>query len=220
MNKIIPALDIGMEEALALVKKLEPVEDLLAGYKVGSLLVYVNGINILKEIKGKTDVPIIYDGQKLGTDIPEIVIDQVNLLSSTGVDQLIVCPMGGGGETLRVFTKTCKEKKIEPVCVVKMTHPGADDFLVSQSHVNIFSAAKHFEIRKFVFPATHPEVFGDLYFDGSETKLATGFKTQGGKTELLRKLGVTEFIVGRAIYNAGDPVQAVKNLSKEINYTG
>jgi len=219
MNKIIPALDVSKEDALALIEKLKPVENLLAGYKVGSLLVYAHGINVLKEIKNKTDVPIIYDGQKLGTDIPDIVRDQVKLLATADVDQLIVCPMGSGRETLKVFAETCiiQKKKIEPICVVKMTHPGADDFLLRRSHVGIFYAAKYFGIRKFIFPATHPEVFGDIYFDGSETIMATGFKVQGGKAELLRKLGVTEFIVGRAIYQADDPVQAVKDFSKEIN---
>ena len=49
------------------------------------------------------------------------------------------------------------------------------------------------------------------------TLKATGFKVQGGSLPRLRDLGVTEFIVGRAIYDTKDPVQAVIDLSKEIN---
>jgi orotidine-5'-phosphate decarboxylase len=224
MNKIIPALDVSNEDALVLIKKLKPVEDLLAGYKVGSLLVYARGINVLKEIKDKTDVPIIYDGQKLGTDIPDIVRDQVELLAIANVDQLIVCPMGGGDETLESFAVACFEYKIRPVCVIEMTHKGAERYLAEDSGAMILRDALDMGIRDFVYPATKPEVLkrhrqmsGLDPAQGEITYKATGFKVQGGLPKTLRDLGVTEFIVGRAIYQADDPVQAVKDLSKEIN---
>jgi len=221
-NKIIPALDVGKEQAFELVEKLEEVKSDIAGYKVGSLLVMENSIDVLKELKGATDIPIIYDGQKLGTDIPDIVKKQVQLLAEANVDQLIIAPMGSGSEVLRVFSETCKEERIEPICVVRMTHPRAESYLRIQTELEIFSDAKEYGIKKFVFPATKPEVLETLkekmmWFGGDEILMATGFKVQGGKTEVLRDLGVTEFIVGRAIYQAENPVQAIKDILKEIN---
>lgn len=61
-NKIVPALDVGKEQAFELVKQLEVVKSEFAGYKVGSLLVMENSIDILKELREATEVPIIYDG--------------------------------------------------------------------------------------------------------------------------------------------------------------
>ena len=224
MNKIISALDVSKEDALVLIGKLKPVEDLLAGYKVGSLLVYANSINVLRDIKDKAGVPIIYDGQKLGTDIPDIVRDQVELLAIVDVGQLIVCPMGGGDETLESFVVTCFENGIKPVCVIQMTHKGAERYLVEDSGAMILRDALDMGVRDFVYPATKPEILerhrqmiGLDPAQGEITYKATGFKVQGGLPKTLKDLGVTEFIVGRAIYQADDPVQAVKDLSKEIN---
>lgn len=220
-NKIIPALDVNVSQVYTLVDKLEETKSEIAGYKIGSLLVMRHGIEVLEDLKGMTDLPIIYDGQKFGTDIPDIIKKQVELLATIGIDQLIIAPQGAGRESLKMFTETCKEYHIEPICVVKMTHLNADCYLQAHVDVDIFGDAKHYGIKKFVFPATKPEILEIYnkipYLDGTETLMATGFKVQGGKTEQLRDLGVTEFIVGRVIYQAKYPLQVVKDISEEIN---
>ena len=226
MNKIIPALDVGKEQALELVRKLDEVPELLAGLKVGSLLVYENGKGIIREIKDLTDVPIIFDGQKFGTDIPDIAAEQVKLFASAGVDQIIACPMGAGPKTLEAFTKSCFANQVIPVCVVEMTHPQANVYLRTFVAGSILKNALEFGIRNFVYPATkpgtleiHKMIMSDATMGTKEniTLKATGFKVQGGSLPKLQVLGVTEFIVGRAIYNDKDPVQAVIDLSKEVN---
>ena len=222
MNKIIPALDMGKEDALELIEKLREVPELLAGLKVGSLLVYENSTSIIQEIKDLIHTPIIFDGQKFGTDIPGIAAEQVELLASAGADQIIACPMGAGPETLKAFTESCFANQVIPVCVVEMTHPQADAYLRADTARQVLKDALKFGIRNFVYPATKPETLrshrGILNAqNGSVTLKATGFKVQGGSLSELRNLRVTEFIVGRAIYNAEDPAQAVIDLSKEIN---
>lgn len=226
MNGIIPALDVGKEQALDLVEKLNEVSKLLSGLKVGSLLVYENGINIIQEIKDLIDMPIIFDGQKFGTDIPDIAAEQVELLASAGADQIIACPMGAGPETLKAFTEACFANQVTPVCVIEMTHPQANAYLQVFVAGRILTDAIEFGIRNFVYPATKPTtlqthkiIMSDNLAGTQEdiTLKATGFKVQGGSLPRLRDLGVTEFIVGRAIYEAGDPVQAVIDLSKELN---
>ena len=221
MNGIIPALDVGREDALELVRKLDEVPELLAGLKVGSLLVYESGKGIIQEIKDLTNVPIIFDGQKFGTDIPNIAAEQVELLASAGADQIIACPMGAGPETLKAFTESCLANRVTPVCVVEMTHPQADAYLRVDTARQVLKDALKFGIRNFVYPATKPEVLrshiGILNVQENVTLKATGFKVQGGSLPKLQALGVTEFIVGRTIYDAKDPVQAVIDLSKEMN---
>lgn len=221
MNKVIPALDVGKEQAFELVRKLNEVSEFLAGLKVGSLLVYENGVSIIQEIKDLIDTPIIFDGQKFGTDIPDIAAEQVELLASAGADQIIACPMGAGPETLKAFTESCFANQATPVCVVEMTHPKASVYLRTFAAGRILKDALEFGIRNFVYPATKPGTLrshmGILNVQENVILKATGFKVQGGSLPELRDLGVTEFIVGRAIYDAVDPVQAVLDLSKEIN---
>ena len=222
MNKIIPALDVSREEALELIENLKPVEDLLAAYKVGSKLVINCSKTIITEIKERTNVPILMDMQKLATDIPDVSAEQVNDFADVGVEQLIACPMGAGDETLEAFANQCFERGVIPVCVVEMTHPRANRYLRSDSGKMILADALNLGIRSFVYPATKPEVL-EAHLDIIDaipvevTLKATGFKAQGGLPAQLKILGVTEFIVGRAIYEAEDPVEAVKELFAEIN---
>ncbi len=219
INKIIPALDVGKEKALELVEELDEVSELLAGLEVGSLLVYENGAGIIQEIKELTGAPIIFDG--LGTDIPDIAAEQVELLASAGADQIITCPMGAGPETLKAFTESCLANRVTPVCVVEMTHPQADAYLRVDTARQVLKDALKLGIRNFVYPATKPETLrshiGILNVQKDMTIKATDFKIQGGSLPELQTLGVTEFIVGGTIYNDKDPAQAVIDLSMEIN---
>ncbi len=221
MNGIIPALDVGKKDALELVRKLDEVPNLLAGLKIGSLLAYENSISVIQEIKDLTNVRIIFDAQKSGTDIPDITAKQVELFASAGADQIIACPMGAGPETLESFTKACIASGVTPVCVVEMTHPQADAYLRVDTARQVLKDALKFGIRNFVYPATKPETLrshiGILNVQENVTLKATGFKVQGGSLPELQALGVTEFIVGGAIYNAEDPAQAVRDLYAEVN---
>lgn len=221
MNKIIPALDVGKEKAFELVGKLEDVSHLLAGLKIGSLLAYENKPKIIADLKEITRAPVIFDGQKLATDIPEIVKEQVDMFASAGADQIIACPMGGGNITLQAFFDRCKEYGVTPVCVIKMTHPGAERYLAANSADLILQDALQIGIKNFVYPATKPDILEKhrsiLNAQKGITIKATGFKIQGGFPSQLRNLGVSEFIVGRAVYDAKDPMQAVIEIAREVN---
>ena len=222
MNGIIPALDVSREQAFQLIQALKPVESFFAAYKVGSKLVINHSKTIITEIKERTDVPILMDMQKLATDIPDVSAEQVNDFADVGVEQLIACPMGAGDKTLEAFTEKCFKRGVVPVCVVEMTHPGANKYLRHDSSKMILADALNLGIRSFVYPATKPEVL-EAHLEIIDaipvevTIKATGFKVQGGLPKQLKDLGVTEFIVGRAIYEAEDPVKAVRELSAEIN---
>lgn len=224
MNKIIIALDNKVEDGIRLVSRLNTPEmsEKIYGFKVGSLWLFEIGkeiINTLSDVKHQ-DHRIILDMQKWGTDIPDVVRKQVALTSTVPVDEIICCPMGAGMESLKAFVEEAIANDLKPICVLEMTQPRADEFLKYNSPTLILSEALLYGFRKFVIPATKPDKFKELFSSCGLyefEKYATGFKTQGGQTKPMVDLGVTKFIVGRAVYEADDPIEAVNEIYDEIN---
>jgi orotidine-5'-phosphate decarboxylase len=70
---IIPACDVtDLEELINLVKETCSLEFIQA-YKIGVKMLALEGAKrVVQEIRRLTDLPIIYDHQKYGTDIPEL----------------------------------------------------------------------------------------------------------------------------------------------------
>lgn len=220
-------MDNEIPDGIKLMSQLRS-SDKIYGYKIGSLWILDRGTEILKSIRDmlnevSSTQRIILDMQKWGTDIPEIVTKQIKKVAPY-VDELIVCPMGGGKQSLKAFADTCIANKIEPICVLEMTHPDSEAYLHSRAYIDILHDAISFGIRRFVIPATKEpkseikEILSLQYGDyASNVKFyATGFKAQGGTTKPMVDFGVTEFIMGRAIYEASNPIKAVHEVYKEL----
>lgn len=218
-NKIIVAMDNTIPEGMRLIAKTCNNEGVY-GYKIGSLWILDNGISILKSVKDlleskNSHCKIILDMQKWGTDIPSIVAKQVSKVAKY-VDELIVCPMGGGKDSLKAFIDNCYAYDIKSICVLSMTQPNADSYLIESSAELIYNDAKYFGNYSYVIPATKDSL--KLNFIGmSDEKYATGFKTQGGQTKPMVDFGVTKFIVGRVIYEVENSEEAINNIVQEIN---
>jgi len=233
-NQIIVAMDMKISEGIDLIQEIEKypeIQKMIYGYKIGSLWILDKGINILEEVGYELTKHIgcrlILDMQKWGTDIPDIIKKQVEKVAPC-VDELICCPMGAGSESLKMFAKTCIENNIKQICVLEMTHPEANKYLMRESYLEILMDAVNCGFTSFVIPATKEpkqEIKDALYelFKANkwfEKKFvdfyATGFKVQGGQVKPMVDFGVTKFIVGRAIYEA-EPIKAIENIYKEIN---
>ena len=228
-NKIVIAMDNNIDDGLRLLKTINQNPELkkkVYGVKIGSLWVLEKGVDIVKDVRDRVweDCAIILDMQKWPTDIPDIVKRQVCRVAETGVvDELIACPMGGGKKSLEAFVRSCKDSGMRPLCVLEMTHPESDTYLITASYKSILYDAGSLGIDGFIIPATKapkaeikwhietafPKLLYDLY--------ATGFKIQGGQAEPMRRFGVSRYIIGRAIYEAEDPVQAIYDAYAEIN---
>lgn len=217
-NQIIIAMDNEIPDGIRLISKLR-TSGQIYGYKIGSLWILDRGIDILKSIRDilnevSSTQKIILDMQKWGTDIPDIIKKQVEKVAPY-VDELICCPMGAGSESLKTFSETCKNNSIKPICVLEMTQPNSDRYLITWSRFLIVKDAISYGIDSFVIPATKtPDV---IYAKKHSTLYATGFKVQGGQTKPMVEFGVSKFIVGRAIYESPDPVKAIDEIYKEIN---
>ena len=228
-NKIVIAMDNNINDGLKLLETINEDQELknkIYGIKIGSLWVLEKGVDIVKDVRKKiwNDCVIILDMQKWPTDIPDIVKKQVCRVAETdAVDELIACPMGGGKKSLEAFVISCEDAGIRPLCVLEMTHPESDAYLKTASYKDVLYDAGSLGIDGFIIPATKdpkteikwhiltafPKLLYDLY--------ATGFKVQGGQAEPMRRFGVSRYIIGRAIYEAEVPRDAIYNAYDEIN---
>ncbi len=228
-NQIIPAMDMSIPDGMKMMAKIRTHEEIY-GYKFGSLWILERGVDVLRSVSDmlrevSSKHKIILDMQKWGTDTPDIVTKQVNYVAPL-IDEAIVCPMGGGRQSLRAFADACINNTIKPICVLEMTQPESGRYLRENSYINILDDAIEFGISDFVIPATKEPKTGMIPvlrnwfpngFEGTVNFYATGFKAQGGQTKPMVDFGVTKFIVGRAVYEAENPIQAIEDIYKEIN---
>jgi orotidine-5'-phosphate decarboxylase len=230
-NKIVIDLDDEIKGGLKLIESINRDKELrkmVYGIKVGSSWVLEAGIDIVIDVHSRmwNDCNLILDMQKWPVDTPETVAKQVDIVAATGaVEELIACPIGGGRKSLESFVYKCRDGGIRPLCVLEMTHPESDRYLKPKSWMEILSDALSFDIDGFIVPATREpreeikiciqDNFPNLLYDF----YATEFRTKGGLTEPMRKFGVSKYIMGRAIYEAKDIGQTIRNAYEEINLT-
>lgn len=227
-NQIIVAMDNEIVDGIRLIAKLT-ASNQIYGYKIGSLWILDRGMDILKTVRDiinqyNSNQKVILDMQKWGTDIPDIIKKQVEKVAPY-VDELICCPMGAGSESLKMFTKTCLENDVKPICVLEMTHPESSKYLGQGWYKMMLQDAVLCGVSSFVIPATkdvneNKQWLIEFYEKQLKTKFnkyATGFKVQGGQVKPMVDFGVSKFIVGRAIYETENPIKAIDDIYKEIN---
>lgn len=93
---IVPALDIESHERLeAVVKATSGIEG-IAGYKLGLTSVLQFGLKeAVRRLQALTDLPILYDHQKAGPDMPDMAKKYTAMCAEAGVDGLILFPVAG-----------------------------------------------------------------------------------------------------------------------------
>ncbi len=218
---IIVALDLPLQKASRLVRDLEKVENQIAAYKISSLQVMESGLKqAVAELRLATTLPLIYDHQKGATDIPAIIEKQVQAVSEAGANAFIAVPHGAGLKSLESFVQSCKKFKIEPIVLLEMSHPGANDFLKENITEKIFECAVELGASYFVMPGNKPEKIKEydklratsdkpIYF------LSPGIGAQGGKAKEAVQAGCDFPIIGRAIYESENPAKEVEKIYKE-----
>ncbi|MEP9353089.1 orotidine 5'-phosphate decarboxylase / HUMPS family protein [Xanthobacter sp. KR7-65] len=93
---LVPALDIETQERFdAVVKATSGVEG-VAGYKLGLTSVMRHGLKeAMRRVRDLTDLPILYDHQKAGPDMPDMAKKFTALCAEAEVDGLILFPVAG-----------------------------------------------------------------------------------------------------------------------------
>ncbi|MBI2559064.1 orotidine 5'-phosphate decarboxylase [Candidatus Woesearchaeota archaeon] len=223
-KSVIPSCDVDSLEKLSkLVKSTCSVRG-VGAYKIGFELVVPFGMEkAVKTIRKITKLPVIYDHQKAGTDIPEM--GSKFMKACKYADAVILFPQAGP-ETETAWIKAAQQAKMNVIIGGEMTHQaylkGAGGFIDDDAPKRIYEIAASMGVTDFVIPGNKPEKSME-YVNLIKNKIknpvfySPGLIAQGGGiSDLAKKLDSWHAIVGRAIYEAKDMRKAAEELTKEL----
>ena len=227
-RSIIVAADVDSIRLRTLVKKTCLIEG-IGGYKIGLQLALQLGLpDIVARVKDHTNLPLIYDHQKAGNDIPETGAKFARVCKNAGVDAVILFPFAGA-KSERDWIKACQDLGLGVIVGAHMTQPEflffEGGFLSNDAPEKIFTIAANSGVRDFVVPGNkagyvikYRRLLEDIVGIGQFRLYAPGFITQGGEiSEFTAVAGMYwHAIVGRDIYNAVDISNAASQMTKNI----
>ena len=207
MTELILALDVTVKrEALAIAELCAPHLDAI---KLGYPLVISSGLSIARDLE-PLDLPLIADFKV--ADIPNtnrLIAEQV---FDAGFSS-IICHGFTGADAVQACVDVAADFGGACFVVAEMSHPGATEFFHGGTAEKIAQLAVSCGADGIIAPATRPERVRDLRkIVGKRKILSPGVGTQGGDAGAIARL-VDAIIVGRAIYEAKDPVTAIKAFS-------
>lgn len=221
-RSIIPACDVDLQQFEQLVKQTADLP-MISAYKIGFVLGLSAGLPNVTEVARKyTDKPLIYDHQKAGTDIPDTGAAFMRVLKESGMDVVILFPQAGPN-TQTAWIDAAKEEGLGVIVGGIMTHPGYTQsdggYLRDEATFEIYRRAARQGVSDFVVPGNRPRVIRQvralLEGEGVEPSFyPPGFLAQGGSLSEAAKAAGARIhpIVGRGIYKAEDPRQAVLDM--------
>lgn len=226
-NGVIPALDVeSVDELRRLVEMTHDIEGVV-GYKlgvVGALRLGLRGaVRAVREI---TDLPIIYDHQKAGPDIPDMAGKYVSICKEAGVHGLILFPLAGQ-RSVREFVGHAQLEGLVPI--VGGALPFEEYYVSGGGYVaddvleRIFSLSATLGVADFVVPANDPETVrrhAESLKAGVEGPgvFLPGIGALGGSIEeaFAAAAGCRRYaVVGRGIYRSDDPRARARQLGEE-----
>ena len=223
-KSIIPSCDVGSLEKLGKLVKATCSVKGVGAYKIGFELVIPFGLErVVKTIRKFTKLPIIYDHQKAGTDIPEM--GEKFMEACKNVNAVILFPQAGP-ETEVAWIKAAQRANINVITGGEMTHQAflkeAGGFIDDDAPKRMYEIAASMGVTDFVIPGNKPEK-AMKYVNTIKNKIknpvfySPGLVAQGGLiSDLANKLESWHAIVGRAIYEAKDMKKACEELAKEL----
>ena len=235
-KSIIPSCDVDSLEKLSKLAKATCSVRGVGAYKIGFELVIPFGMaKVVKTIRKITKLPIIYDHQKAGTDIPDT--GEKFMRACKLVDAVILFPQAGP-ETEVAWIKAAQQAKMNVITGGEMTHQAflkeAGGFIDDNAPKRIYEIAASMGVVDFIIPGNKPEKSIE-YVNLIKKKVknpvfySPGLITQGGSiSDLAKKIEMNasmrafshatswHAIIGRAIYEAKDMRKACDELTKEL----
>jgi orotidine-5'-phosphate decarboxylase len=225
---IVPALDAEtLDEIKRVVAATTRIEGVVA-YKLGLTAVLRIGLaQAVRALRSVTDLPIIYDHQKAGPDVPDMAAKFTSICREAGIDGLILFPIAGP-RAVREFAGNALRSGLLPIVGGDLPLPdynvAGGGYVADDALPRIISAAVDLGVDHFVVPANDPArvetIAADLVarLDRPPGLLLPGIGALGGSigATFAAAAGCRLYaVVGRAIYKAPDPAQAARGLAEE-----
>lgn len=156
---LVPALDLdSTDRLLRVVEQTSRVEG-VAGYKLGLTGSLKQGLGpAITSIRRITDLPVIYDHQKAGPDMPDMAAKFAAICAEAGADALILFPVAGP-QAVRSFTGETLRNGMVPVVGGHIPVPdyciSGGGFMVDDVIHRIVENAAAAGARHFVLPANN-----------------------------------------------------------------
>lgn len=228
-RSVIPACDVSdLETFQKLVRETFGVPG-IGAYKVGLELSIPYGlVEVVKRAREYTKLPIIYDHQKAGNDIPELGPKFGGAVRKAGAEGVILFPFSSP-ETEIEWIRMCHGEGLTVLVGGHMTHKkfleSEGGFIADSAPARIYTLAAENGVHDFVVPGNKVE-FVNRYHQllegilgkGNFTLYAPGFIAQGGDiTETGQVAGDNwHAIVGSAIYKAEDMQAAAHQITSKL----
>ncbi len=222
---IIVSCDVKSKEELkSLVISTADIKGIV-GYKLGFMLGLRFGLpDVVSLIKDESDLPVVYDYQKAGTDIPEMGENFAWVMKESKVDSAIIFPQAGP-KTHEAFVIALKKSGVVPMVGGEMTHPGflAKDggYIRNDAPGDIYALASRLGVEYFIVPGNKPESmkkYAESLASVNPKFCMPGIGRQGGDiANAFEACGGFDAyaIIGTAIAKAGNIKEAAKKFCKE-----
>ncbi|MEW5936421.1 MAG: orotidine-5'-phosphate decarboxylase [Candidatus Thermoplasmatota archaeon] len=204
---IILALDVtNRTQALEIARTTSPFLDAI---KVNYPLVLSAGVGIVTELS--KDSYVLCDFKI--ADIPNtnrLIVEQAVKSGAGGV----ICHAFPGEDSVRACVEAAEGRDV--FVVTEMSHPGGQRFTAPHAD-ELARIAVESGASGVIAPATRPERIARIRKIVGKLKiLSPGVGAQGGSAADAVKAGADHVIIGRSIYSAKDPAEAVRALAKEL----
>ena len=215
-----------VDESLRVVEATTDVPGVV-GYKLGLTVVLRLGLaGAVQKLRGATNLPIIYDHQKAGPDVPDMAVKFCATCREAGVDGLILFPTAGP-RAVSAFVGESFRNRLLPIVGGDLPFPdynaAGGGYVIDNALDLIFDRAMAIGADHFVVPGNTPD---KLRHHAARLReridvpvlLVPGIGPLGGTlTDAVKAApGCRVFgVVGRAVYAAPDPRAAAKRLVDE-----
>lgn len=158
---VLLALDMeSTDEMKRVVERTTRIEGVV-GYKVGLTAALKLGLGgAVRHLRAVTDLPLVYDHQKAGPDVPDMAAKFASTCREAGVDALILFPVAGPRAVVE-FAGNAYRQRLLPI--VGGDLPFADynasggGYVVDDALERIIRKAVEIGVDHFVIPANTPD---------------------------------------------------------------
>lgn len=199
---------IEMDECLRIIDKCYKF---FAAVKIGNVTLYKYSIKTLQQIKRHFDIPVICDFKLM--DIPDIAVEIFGLGAANGMDGAMIWGLAGKETIYR-----CISSFPDLMIFVLTEYTHTSDIINKRTSDHLASIAVELGAHGIQAPATRPSRISELRkIVGEKLKIIScGVGYQGASYGTAVKFGADFEIIGRAIYQAPNPILEVEKAFTEI----